>query len=162
MGPGATVHGDTRVGARVGAAWTDLRRASHHTALRDYLVGSDADTLEIGQLDMLDLLATRRDWRMGDLAEALRVDPSTATRAVRRLVTAGLAERGSHGIDGRVVTVRLTTAGCSRQAVIERRRVAMMRHLLDAFETAQRPVLAEMLERFVEAVDGFVDALADV
>ena len=46
-------------------------------------------------MDTLDLLVQQPAWRMSELAEALRVDPSTATRAVQRLVRAGLADRRS-------------------------------------------------------------------
>ena len=63
-------------------------------ALRDHLFGAGEDALEPGQVDTLDLLVQQPAWRMTDLADALRVDPSTATRAVQRLVRAGLAERG--------------------------------------------------------------------
>jgi len=43
-------------------------------------------------MDALDLL-TRRERPMKELAARLRVEPSTATRAVQRLEHDGLAER---------------------------------------------------------------------
>jgi DNA-binding MarR family transcriptional regulator len=161
MGPGGSPQRSTRVSERIGTAWTELRRASNMTVMREYLMDSGESALDLGQLDSLDLLATRPGWRMSDLAEALRVDPSTATRAVQRLVTSGLAERGSHGIDGRVVTVCITDAGRARHEVVEARRDQLMRHMLAAFRPAERPVLAEMFERFVAALDDFIDALPE-
>ena len=80
-------------------------------ALRDSLFGTGADALEQGQMDTLDLLATQASWRMSDLAEALRVDPSTATRAMQRLVNVGLACRKPSDDDGRVVMAAITAAG---------------------------------------------------
>src|SRR3954451_25371811 len=71
--------------ARIGAAWRELRRASTQ-ALRPLLFGTGPDALELGQVGTLDLLALHGPVRMRDLAEALRVDASTATRAVARLV----------------------------------------------------------------------------
>ena len=86
---------EREIAIRIGTAWKELRRGAAMVAVRDYFFAADEDSLEPGQMDTLDLLAQQPAWRMSELAEALRVDPSTATRAVQRLVRAGLAERGS-------------------------------------------------------------------
>jgi DNA-binding MarR family transcriptional regulator len=99
---------------------------------------------------------------MSDLAEALRIDPSTATRAVQRLVGSGLAVRTPNDDDGRVVMVEITDAGRSRHADVNARRGQLMAHMLGAFTPEERPVLADMLERFVAAVDEFVGQLDDI
>lgn len=101
-------------------------------------------------------------WRMSDLADALRIDPSTATRAVNRLVISGLAVRSAHDDDGRVVMVEITDAGRLRHAEVHARRGLLMTHMLGAFAPEERPILADMLERFVSAVDEFVGALAEI
>jgi len=98
---------------------------------------------------------------MSELAEALRVDPSTATRAVQRLVNVDMAVRRPSEDDGRVVMVEITEAGRARHAVVAERRMVLMNHMLDAFSPAERQVLAEMLERFIAAVDEFVEGLGD-
>jgi DNA-binding MarR family transcriptional regulator len=145
---------------RIGNAWVQIRRGAAMGTLRDYLLGTGDEALEQGQMDSLDLLAHRPSWRMSDLAEALRIDPSTATRAVQRLVSSGLAVRSPHDDDGRVVMVEITDAGRSRHADVNARRRQLMTHMLGAFAPMERPVLADMLERFVSAVDEFVDSLA--
>jgi DNA-binding MarR family transcriptional regulator len=142
---------------RIGTAWVDIRRASSMGNLREYLLGSGSDCLEQGQMDTLDLLASQPTWRMSDLAEALRVDPSTATRAVQRLVTAGLAERGTNIDDGRVVMVAINDAGRARHHDVHQRRAALMTHMLRAFTREERPIVADMLERFVVAIDEFFE-----
>ena len=143
---------------RIGTAWVQIRRGAGGT-LRDYLLGTGDEALEQGQMDSLDLLAQRQSWRMSELADALRIDPSTATRAVQRLVTSGLAIRSPHDDDGRVVMVEITEAGRLRHAEVNARRRQLMTHMLGAFEPVERPVLADMLERFVTAVDQFVETL---
>jgi DNA-binding MarR family transcriptional regulator len=145
---------------RIGASWVQIRRGAAMGALRDYLLGTGDNALEQGEMDSLDLLARQPSWRMSDLAEALRIDPSTATRAVQRLVISGLATRSTHDDDGRVVMVEITDAGRSRHADVGARRGQLMTHMLGAFEPDERPVLADMLERFVSAVDEFVNDLA--
>ncbi len=146
---------------RIGASWVQIRRGAAMGAIRDYLLGTGDEALEQGQMDSLDLLARQPSWRMSDLAEALRIDPSTATRAVQRLVASGLAARTPHDDDGRVVMVEITDAGRSRHADVSARRGQLMTHMLGAFSHEERPILADMLERFVSAVDEFVDRLAD-
>lgn len=144
---------------RIGLAWIEIRRGAAMGALRDHLFGTGADALEQGQMDTLDLLAQQPSWRMSDLAEALRVDPSTATRAVQRLVNVGLACRNPSDEDGRVVMAAITPAGRMRHAEVAGRRTQLMTDLLGAFTPADRATLAEMLERFVSAVDGFVQGI---
>ncbi|MGD9705076.1 MAG: MarR family winged helix-turn-helix transcriptional regulator [Acidimicrobiia bacterium] len=141
---------------RVGRAWRELRRGAAMGVLRDHLFGAGDDALEPGQVDTLDLLVQRESWRMSDLADALRVDPSTATRAVQRLVRAGLAERGNSDDDGRVVMVSVTTTGRRCHDAVAQRRRQTLSALLAEFDPAERGQLAALLERFVRAIDDFV------
>jgi DNA-binding MarR family transcriptional regulator len=143
---------------QIGRSWVQIRRGAAMGAVRDYLLGTGDEALEQGQMDSLDLLARQPSWRMSDLAEALRIDPSTATRAVQRLVISGLAVRTQSDGDGRVVMVAITDAGRSRHADVNARRGLLMTHMLGAFTPEERPVLADMLDRFVAAVDEFVEA----
>ena len=56
--------------------------------------------------------------------------------------------------------VEITDAGRSRHADVNARRGLLMAHMLGAFTPEERPVLADMLERFVAAVDEFVEEQA--
>ena len=149
------------LGVRIAVSWSEIRRGAGMGAVRDYLFGTGEDRLDQGQMDTLDLLAQRPSWRMSELAEALRVDPSTATRAVQRLVNVDLAVRRPSDEDGRVVIVEIAERGRSRHATVAARRMVLMSHMLKAFGPAERPLLADMLERFVVAVDEFVDEFVD-
>jgi DNA-binding MarR family transcriptional regulator len=90
---------------------------------------------------------------MGDLAEALRVDPSTATRAIQRLEKLDLARRSALPSDGRVVTVSVTPAGRERHAIISERRLKAMSQILSRFSPTELVALEELLGRFVKAID---------
>lgn len=144
---------------RIGTAWIEIRRGASTSRLREFLFGTGDNALEQGQMDSLDLLATQPSWRMSELADALRVDPSTATRAVQRLVNSGLADRRTSEEDGRVVMVTITRAGRRRHAEVAQRRGEVMGHLLGSFEPEERAVLADMFERFVGSLDDFVARL---
>ena len=141
-------------------AWRELRRCASTPALRYQFFGSSHDAFEQGQMDTLDLLLVREGWRMCELAEALRVDPSTATRAVQRLVNDGLAERRQSTYDGRVVLVYPSAEGKRRHAAVSRRRVDAVCRILSAFDADERAQLAGLLGRFVDAFDELVAELA--
>ncbi len=121
--------------------------------LRDYLFGTAEDRLDSGQMDTLDALVRKQSWRMCDLAEALRVDPSTATRAVQRLVNVDLAERSTDSEDGRVVVVRATDEGRRIHCDVDRRRGCVITKLMSAFTVEERTDLADLLTRFVDELD---------
>lgn len=144
---------------RIGFAWRGIRRGASAAGLREFLYGTGDDAIEQGQMDSLDMLATQPSWRMSELAEALRVDPSTATRAIQRLEKAGLAERSPSLEDGRVVEVSITDAGRERHQDVAERRSRLLRFILSQYRVRELPVLADMLERFVVAVDEFVTQL---
>ncbi len=150
---------DTR--RRIAAAWRELRRGASGAALRAHLVGPNAPALEQAQLDALEVLVRVADgWRMSEFADAMHVDPSTATRAIDRLERLGLAERSVAAGDRRVVLARPTELG--RRTVREMlvRRAVGMERLLEPFDPAEREQFAEYLERLVASVDHLVADLA--
>ncbi len=144
------------VALRVGRAWRDIRRGASMSVLVDYFFGTGEDALESGQMDTLDILVQQDGWRMGDLADALRVDPSTATRAVQRLEKVGFASRCTNSNDKRVVMVSVTDAGRVRHAAAQVRRFDALRAIMEEFDSKERQQLAAFLERFVHALDDFV------
>jgi len=121
-------------------------------AVRERLYG---ELLDPSQVDALDVVMAEGACRMRRLAEALRVDASTATRAVDRLERAGLVAREPAGEDGRAVVVRPTTAGRALHGRLMARRRAMLLEVLAQFDPAERELLADLLERLVAGVDRY-------
>lgn len=144
----------------IGRAWIELRRGASTAALRTYLFGCDAP-LEQGQMDALDLLTRRDERTMKGLAERLRVDPSTATRAVQRLVEHGLAERVPSPEDGRVVLIKITDEGRRQHSDVAARRSHAMMRILSEFSADERAQLTDLLNRFITSLDTVVAELAD-
>ncbi|MDQ3177578.1 MAG: MarR family transcriptional regulator [Actinomycetota bacterium] len=138
---------------RIGFAWRSIRRGAGMQALREYMHGTGPDSIELGEMDTLDVLVQRDDWRMSDLADALKVDPSTATRAVQRLVTRGFVARRASDADGRVVLARVTTQGAAVHRAASKRRAVVLGRILADLEPDERDVLATMLERFAAEID---------
>ncbi|MGH9049151.1 MAG: MarR family winged helix-turn-helix transcriptional regulator [Acidimicrobiia bacterium] len=79
--------------------------------------------VEIEQVEAVALsrLADAQGMRLGELAQQLRVDCSTASRHVSRLVERGLARREPDPLDARAVVLTATAAG---QRLIRRLRAA--------------------------------------
>ncbi len=144
---------------RIGRAWRDLRRGASAVAVREYLLGKGESPVELGQIDSLDLLAGG-PMRMSELAEKLRIEPSTATRSIERLVKAGLARRRPSAEDGRVVEVELTPEGRAIYKDVAVRRLKLIASALAGFEPAEREAFVGMLERYVGLVDRFVEEQA--
>jgi DNA-binding MarR family transcriptional regulator len=90
---------------------------------------------------------------MGNLADALRVDPSTATRAIQRLIKDGLAEKVSHDGDGRVVFVAPSERGRMIHTRVTDQRRNLVFAIVEQFEPEEREVIAGSLERFSRALD---------
>lgn len=151
---------DADVALRIALAWRELRRGAAGLELRNHVLGPNDPILEQAQLDALEIVVSERDgWRMSDFADALRVDPSGATRAIDRLQTLGLAERVRAAEDKRVVMVRATADGRRLMRTVNRSRAAGMERLLEPFEPDEQERFAEYLERFVESIDRTVDEL---
>ena len=121
--------------------------------LRDQLNGTGTVGLDPGQMDTLSLLVQKADWRMSDLADALRVEPSTATRAVERLVAFGLAKRHRSKEDGRVVLVSATPDGHKRHEAVMGARIKFFNKLLEQLSTTEATRIADALETLVAGID---------
>ncbi len=144
---------------RIGRAWREIRRGAAASALKETIYGpcnTHDVAVEPGQMDALDLLVTVESCRMSDLADYLRIDPSTATRAVQRLIKDNLATKVHHDGDGRVVEVAATERGKQVHAIVAERRRAIILGIMERFSHNERTQLAEFLERFVVATDSVV------
>jgi DNA-binding MarR family transcriptional regulator len=141
------------LGQRIFDAWRELRRGAGVSSLREHLYGSGDDALDPGQLDALELVLQRGAWRMSELANALYVDASTATRTIDRLVASGLVVRRPATEDGRGIVVSATSKGRKQCARIQRGRSELMLTFLDEFELPEAQALAGLMERLVASVN---------
>ena len=92
-----------------------------------------------------------RPQRPGDLAAALGVDPSTATRLCDRLVRKRLISRRRAGSDRREVRLDLTRTGNRLVDSVTQRRREEIEQLLRAVPTSERGNLVRAFEAFGRA-----------
>lgn len=101
------------------------------------------DEVTLAQYRALVVLAARGPQGTAELAAALAVNPSTATRMCDRLVRKGLVRRHRQPGDRRSVRIALTAAGRDLVAEVTRRRRAELARLLAALPPDQHePVIA--------------------
>jgi DNA-binding MarR family transcriptional regulator len=124
--------------------------------MRRYAWAPTEPQLDLGQMDTLDLLVQHGEWTMHEFAMALCIEPSTATRAIARLVDAGLAERSTHRTDKRMTVVRASQDGRAMQKRLAMRRLSAVGEALDGFDSGDRRRLADLLERFIAGLDTVV------
>ena len=109
------------------------------------------DQVTLPQYRALVILAGRGRLRPVDLADALDVSPSTATRMCDRLVRKELVERVHSDNDRREVELRLSADGRSLVSEVSNRRRRDVRRVLSRMSTGQQHKLIEALQAFNSA-----------
>lgn len=112
------------------------------------------NTLSMGAMAVLGVLARHGDATLGELAAAERVQPPSMTRTVGCLVDAGYVERHPHPDDRRQVVVSLTEAGRAVLLADRARRDAWLARTLNDLSPDERAALraaAPILNRLAQA-----------
>jgi DNA-binding MarR family transcriptional regulator len=110
-----------------------------------------AEDVTLAQYRFLVVLASRGPQRLADLATALGVDRSTATRMCDRLVRKHLVTRRRGQEDRRAVRVSLTGTGAELVAEVSRRRRAEIAAILERMPAAHRHPVVRALRAFADA-----------
>ena len=105
----------------------------------------------LSQYRALVVLASRGGQRVVDLAEALDVESSTATRMCDRLESKGLITRERSAEDRRTVWVELTAEGTGLVTAVTRRRTRDIRKILARMPEQPRVALVGALGSFADA-----------
>ena len=107
--------------------------------------------VSLPQYRALVVLASRGPQRPVDLAQALGVDPSTATRMCDRLVRKKLIVRRRDVTDRRVVMLSLSASGRRLVERVTRRRRREIEQILGVVDPAEHANLVRALAVFAEA-----------
>lgn len=110
-----------------------------------------ADDVTLPQYRVLILLASRGPQRLADLAAALHVDRSTATRMCDRLVRKRLVTRRRTSEDRRGVRISLTSSGLQLVAEVSRRRRGEIGRIVERMPSSHRSLVAGALHAFSRA-----------
>lgn len=110
-----------------------------------------SEDVTLAQYRVLIELASRGTQRITELAEALGVDGSTATRMCDRLVRKQLIQRRHASTDRRAVRVSLTPLGRDLVQEVSKRRRAEIAKILQRLPRSDLTPVVEALRAFAEA-----------
>lgn len=132
-------------------SWHELGGVLSSRRLLASLHTGAASALTPTKLRALDVLA-EESVRVGELADRVGVDDTTATRLVDRLVASGLVERRDLPGDRRVSVVGLTAMGVELVGQVATRRQRFFCDVLTALEPHERMELVRLTAKAADAL----------
>jgi DNA-binding MarR family transcriptional regulator len=138
---------------------TRLRRALRRSIRSEY----PWELRPAAQLEVLQTMTDDRSWRVGDLAERLRLAQSTVSALIGKLVDAGLLSRDVDPVDRRASLVALTTAGrgeLRQWDAAHRKRIDHALNELSARDRATVLAAVGAIGRLVDALEAADDGRA--
>jgi DNA-binding MarR family transcriptional regulator len=144
--PASRVTHDDVVDSVLGAS-----RALVGVAARSLAAAEEEEEVTLPQYRALVLLASRGSQRVLDLAEALAVNQSTATRMCDRLDRKGLITRERPEDNRRTVIVTISPAGRELVGAVTRRRRTEIRAILRKMPAPAQAALVPALRAFADA-----------
>ena len=112
--------------------------------------------LERSAYAILCLLADEGPQRLGNIATAFRLDPSTITRQVQAIERIGFVEKASDPLDRRATLLYLTATGAQAVETARAHRRRMLDAILADWTDAERAEFLKALQRFNDTVDGWI------
>jgi DNA-binding MarR family transcriptional regulator len=149
----ASEHAFELIGDRFIAVTLDWRRSERRVRMQRELYRVGDRELTPAQVDALEALCRRPQWRMREIAAELGIDRSTATRTLAPLVDLGLATRRTDPDDRRNVIVASTPKGRRDAQRIAKGRHELMRAVLSKLAPERRVLITELLEEYLAALD---------
>lgn len=115
------------------------------------LLRSVAVELEPALYPVLSAIGALGPVRLSEVAAAVGIDPTTASRHVAALERRGLVARAADASDGRALAVALSESGTAAIAQLRRARKTVFKQLLRDFDDREIAQLAGYLERLAAA-----------
>ncbi|HZE29794.1 MAG TPA: MarR family transcriptional regulator [Gaiellaceae bacterium] len=146
--------------AELSTCWRELGSILASRRLHAFLHPELGTKLTPSKLRGLELLAQHDGLRVGELADRLGVDDTTATRLVDRLEELGLAERHGEEGDRRAILVGLTAEGEELVAGVSGQRQQFFADVLATLEPDERIQLVQLTQKAALALRARRDQLA--
>lgn len=144
--------------AAITEAWTALVRRAMQPGFEERLSREAGFDVRRGDYAILAHLEAHGPTSISGVAEALGLDTSTISRAIKDLFRRRMVER-RRGDDQRLVVVAASPLGAQRLIRLRALRERVIRTILSDWSVEDRRALSDFLLRLSE---GFADYLADV
>ncbi len=133
--------------AELSTCWRELGSILASRRLHASLHPELGTKLTPSKLRALELLAQHDGLRVGELADRVGVDDTTATRLVDRLEQLGLAERRGEEGDRRAILVGLTAEGRELVSGVAAQRQEFFADVLASLDAEERVQLVRLTEK---------------
>lgn len=141
---------------RIGQVMTRMRVMTGRRLIGRLAIQSVAPDLELSHLDVLD--AVRRveqsgEVTVGAIAEAMRIDPSRASRIVADMVTRGVLRRKASQADARRIVVVLTALGQRLLSEIQSQKRTVVEGIVEDWSSEDIAIFSELFDRFISGFE---------
>ena len=138
--------------AELSARWRELGTILASRRLHALLHPELGAKLTPSKVRALALIAESGGLRIGELADRVGVDDTTATRMVDRLEELGMAERHDAEGDRRATLVELTGEGVALMEGVAAQRLLFFCDVLEALEPEERTQLVHLTAKAADAL----------
>jgi DNA-binding MarR family transcriptional regulator len=134
-----------------------IRRRQTRRALAQRARVDDGQAISPAVTELLDAIeaeaAAGHGVTVTELTRLLAVDQPRVSKLTRLAISAGLLQRLADQRDGRRSTLELTADGIGYLDAVHRYRQSQFTHAMDGWTDAERAVFADLLTRFVAALE---------
>ncbi|MFO7777495.1 MAG: MarR family winged helix-turn-helix transcriptional regulator [Nitriliruptoraceae bacterium] len=132
----------------------ELRRVMLRPGYRRALLGDLAGTVGLATVRLLrSVQRAPEPPSIGEVAEVLAIDPSTASRLVERAAAAELLERRACADDRRRARLHLRPAGVELLATVTARRRDLLTAAVEGWDQEELATLQRLVERLLAGFD---------
>ncbi|MHB9026756.1 MAG: MarR family winged helix-turn-helix transcriptional regulator [Armatimonadota bacterium] len=114
------------------------------------------------QLEALTFIRRHGGCSAKALSEGLHISIPSSTRLVDRMVRKGLVDRRESGVDRRLVHLTVTPAGERALRQVHEARLVRLRKAMETLPPAERDIMLDTLEHFLQAALQDVQTVEDV
>lgn len=143
---------------RLDVVLLSLRRLTSPPALP--ALGHQGVQVEVSTMLVVDVVARAEDCSVRDVADALTVAHSTASRLVDRAHRAGMVTRTRHPVESRRAQLGLTPAGQQFHQTASRFRTDRLGSATSDWSLSDLATLTQLLERFAATAQPHLDPSA--
>ena len=133
-----------------------LLRLSRRSQVIHVRTSSGEVALERSSYGILCLLLDEGPQRLGSIATAFGLDPSTITRQVQAVEKAGLAEKTVDPTDRRASVLSITKQGRDATETVRAFRREALKQVIADWSEADRTAFGSYLQRFNDTVDDWI------
>jgi DNA-binding MarR family transcriptional regulator len=136
----------------IGQSMTRMRMITGRRLIARLAIAKVAPELELSHLDVLDAVmrsAEQGEVTVGTIAEAMRIDPSRASRIVADMVSRNVLERAASQQDARRILVVVTPFGQSLLEELKAQKLSIVADVVSDWSAEEAEAFAGLFDKFM-------------